>query len=203
MVDYEKFTDVDTSDRAPVGMPEVSIQATTPKAMEYGPGLQQAMDDYVTGGIDVQSYEYDDDQRGNRVAIYVGTDRVNISTLRDIAEVYGQYVEFPGGNIPPNLTLVPTTEQSTTNTVFAWFEFTLKGELPEAEVQMRINDAIGETPVEGKNPIGEESQAIVYRDGNVTHQQIRDILNKASNINDVLPIDHMQVVCETAEPYTR
>lgn len=203
MVEYEKFTSPDTSDRAPVGVCELSVQAHTHKAFDYGPGLQQAMDNYVTEGIDVKSYEYEDDDRADMVSIYTGTDRLDIATLRDIAEVYGNYTEFPGGNIPPNLTIVPTTDESTDKQTFAWFEFKLEMELPEAEVQSLVNRAVGETPIEGKNPVGEESQAILYRDGNFSHHQVRDVLNRANKINDKLPVDRMQIVCETSEPHTR
>lgn len=196
VVRYEKMPLHEESDRAPPGVCELSAQAVTDEAFDIGPDLESALRDYVETNFDVKAFEYDSPGENNRVVVFTGTDRLDIASLRDIAEIYGQITGYDRGNIPPELSIVPTSEAGTSEDFFAWLEFKLEMELPHEEVEYRVQQSLGDVEFTPKNPVGENMEAIVYRDKNVANDRVRNVLDRASNITDVLPIDYIRVVCE-------
>lgn len=184
------------SDRAPRGVCELSIQSSIENAEDYGKVLQNRLSNYVEKGFRVKVFRYEQETDEQRLVIYTGTDRLDIATLRDIAEVYGQVTQFTDGNIPPELSLVPTSDGNGAENYFAWFEFKLQMELPKEEVEMQLRKNVGKTEIVGKNPVGENMEAIVYRDGNKANHQVREILKMANQVRDALPINYIRLVCE-------
>lgn len=193
---YERMPLHDESHRAPIGVCEISIQASTNRAFEQAPSLEAALVEYVDESLDVRAYEYDDPGTSNRIVVQTGTDRLDLATLRDISEVYGQITEYGEGNIPPELSIVPTTDKDDVSDYFVWFEMKLELELPTREVEHRVKDRLGDLELVPKNPVGENMEAIVFRDNNVANHQVRDVLNKASKIRDSVPVDYIRLVCE-------
>lgn len=196
VVRYEKMPLHEESERAPPGVCELSVQAATSDAFDIGPDLQSAIRDYVETSFDVKAFEYEQPGESNRVVVFTGTDRLDIASLRDISEVYGQVSGFTQGNIPPEMSVVPTAERGSEEDFFAWLEFKLELELPHEEVEFRVHQELGDVEFTPKNPVGENMEAIVYRDRNVANNSVRNILNRASTITDSLPVDYIRIVCE-------
>jgi len=196
MTRYEKMPKHDESRRAPTGVCELSIQSDKNGAPEFRENVRVAVQQYVEQEIDVESFRYEDEALKDRLVMYTGTDRLDIATMRDIAEVYGQITEFGKGNIPPELSLVPTSNGDDSSEYFAWLEFKLKMELPFREVEEQLREKIGTVEIMPKRPVGEKMEAILFRDGNVAGGQIRQIVREANNIKDALPVDGIRVVCE-------
>lgn len=196
---YERMPLHEESTRAPPGVCELSVQSTKDGAFDYAPELQSALSQYVEDGLEVKAFEYDEPEAEDRMVVYTGTDRLDIATLRDISEVYGQITNYTGGNIPPEISLVPTSRGDSDERYFAWLEFKLQMELPLNEVQRGLEITTGGMEVVPKNPVGERMEAIVFRDGNMANNQVRRILKQANNIRDALPIDYIRLVCEPKE----
>lgn len=184
------------SERAPSGVCELTIQAAKQNPEEYRESLQSNLSKYVEETLQTKTFEYDDDHEPDRMVIFTGTDRLDIATLRDIAEVYGSTTDYRGGNIPPELSLVPTSNGQTYNRHFAWLEFKLEMELPASEVQLQVGKNNRKSELVPKNPVGENMEAIVFRDGNMANHQVRGILSIAKDIRDAVPVDYIRLVCE-------
>jgi len=196
MTRYEKMPMHKESRRAPNGVCELSIQSDKKGAVEYRDDMEIALQQYVERDLEIKAFKYDDPAQPDRLAIYTGTDRLDIATMRDIAEVYGQIIQFQDGNIPPGISLVPTANGDDPDDYFAWLEFKLDMELPSRKVEEMLKESMGSIEMVPKNPVGDQMEAILYRDGNVSGSQIRMILRKANNIKDALPVDQIRVVCE-------
>jgi hypothetical protein len=196
MTEYEKMPLHQESERAPKGICEISIQAPTYKAFDYEADMTSALNNYVEKNFDVKAFEYSANTQNDRLVVYTGTDRLDIASLRDIAEVYGQVSNYSDGNIPPDLSLVPTSRRGDKSDYFVWLEFKLEMELPHEEVEHQVEVDLGGVEFTPKNPVGENSEAILFRDKNVANHQVREILNRCRKISDNLPIDYIRLVCE-------
>lgn len=196
---YEKMPLHEESERAPTGVCELSIQGQTYKALSHKEELKEKVHEYVDPNFDVEAYDQLDDRADNRLVVFTGTDRLDIASVRDIAEVYGQVLDYKQGNIPPELSLVPTSNEFADQRYFAWLEFKLEMELPARKIEESARSVIPDIELTPKNPVGENMEAIVYRNHNVANHQVRDIVNHASQLRDALPIEYIRVVCEGVE----
>ncbi len=184
------------SDRAPTGVCELSIQAPTYNAFNYAEEMSTALYHYVEQTFDVEAFEYNAQSEEDRLVVYTGTDRLDIESLRDVAEVYGQVSGYREGNIPPDLSLVPTSKSGDKSDYFVWLEFKLQMELPHNEVEFQASKGLGDVEFTPKNPVGDNMEAIVFRDRNMANHQVREVVNRANKINDYLPVDYIRLVCE-------
>lgn len=196
---FEKMPLHEESPRAPAGVCELSVQGTTYKAHSHKDELEEKVTQYVESNMRVEAVEALEEQTSDRLIVFTGTDRLDIGTLRDISEVYGQVLDYNDGNIPPELSLVPTAKQPNTSRFFAWLEFKLEMELPANNIQETARSVLGDVEITPKNPVGENMEAIVYRNHNVANHQVREIINDASKLTDALPIDYIRVVCEKVD----
>lgn len=196
---FERMPLHEESDRAPSGVCELTVQATNNNAFDIGPQFESAINDYVEPGINVKAISYNEPSESDRLVVYTGTDRLDLATLRDISEIYGQITKYDSGNIPPELSVVPTSRNTDSNRYFAWFEFKLEMEIPASEIQLQLKKHIDGVEVTPKNPVGENMESIVYRIDNVANHQVREIINMASTVRDALPINYIRLVCESKE----
>lgn len=199
MVEYRKTLRADESDRAPTGMCEVSIHAFSTNAFNEAERLQELLRSHIDPTLEVQAYEYEDRQMEDRVVTYSGTDRLDIETLRDVAEVYNQVRGREDGNIPPEMVIIPVTRMEDPETTYAWLEFQLQEEVAEDWVRQKVEQHVPSMEITAKNPIGERGEAILFRGGNVSHSQVRDVVNQSMRAVDQLPVEYSRIICESVE----
>ena len=196
MTKYKIMPVHEESPRAPEGVCELSIQASLRSTRGIINPITNTLNEYVGPEIRVESLSYSDNESEERLVIHTGTDRLDFATLRDIAEVYGQTTKYGDGNIPPELSLVPTSSRGDPGSFFAWLEFKLEDEMPKGDVLERLRRRDSDFDVFAKNPIGEEMRTIVFRVKNVANYEVRQIINTGRMITDSLPVEYIRIICE-------
>jgi len=196
MVRYDKIPDKDTSDRAPTGVCELALEAIVSEPELIATKMQRVIEATDTPSVTVYPYKPSEVESQGRISIRTGTDRLSIEDFRDMAEMYGNVVEYNEGNIPPGINIIPLTNNGDVNNSYVWFEFELEKDQPRSDVENRIRDYIANRPVQPKNPTGNMDKASTYRLGSVSYSHLRNVTNMATNIRDELNTKRISLICE-------
>lgn len=196
MTEYEIMTGPEVSDRAPRGICEIAIQAMTHRAFDIQLELEEILHEHINQNYDTAAYELENGSNTNRLIIYTGGDRMSVSELRDIAELYARATGYSRGNIPPNLSIFPAQDETDDEQVHVWLEFKLSVEMATEEVRRKITARAGDIELTPRHPEGSDMRAVQFRERNYAYSQVRDIVNKGTIIMDVLPVEYIQLVCE-------
>lgn len=196
MTQYEIMSGPDVSDRAPRGVCEIAVQITTDRAFEIQSKIDRLLEGHVNKSYETKAYDIDDGMGSQRLIIYTGGDRIPVSEIRDIAELYSGATGYEEGNIPPNVSIFPAKPDGNDESVYVWLEFELQAEMPKADVKEAIEERAGEVELTPKHPEGTEFRAIKFREKNYAYSQVRDVTRKSNIIQDELPLEYVQLVCE-------
>lgn len=196
MAEFEIMSGPEVSERAPKGICEIAVQSMTHRAFDIQMELEELLHQHINQNYQTKAYELENGSGTERLIIYTGGDRVAVSEVRDIAELYARATGYDRGNIPPNLSIFPAQEETDDERVYVWLEFKLKKEVAAGEVRDRIEEHVGEVELTPRHPEGSEMKAMEFREQNYAYSQVRDIARKATVIRDELPVDYINLVCE-------